>query len=191
MYGQEVHVNKSLLVGAVLGAVGVTAGGAVATYSLVKSGPEYAQVLAVQPVKQQIKTPREVCKDVAVTRQRPVKDEHQILGTVAGAVGGGLLGSMIGGGNGKKIATVAGAVGGGYAGNKVQEGMQERDTYTTTQTRCNTVNDISEKVVGYDVKYDLGGKQGQVRMDREPGNQIPVDKEGRLILGQNQNQPGQ
>nr|WP_249735710.1 MULTISPECIES: glycine zipper 2TM domain-containing protein [Pseudomonas] len=191
MYGQEVHVNKSLLVGAVLGAVGVTAGGAVATYSLVKSGPEYAQVLAVQPVKQQIKTPREVCKDVAVTRQRPVKDEHQILGTVAGAVGGGLLGSMIGGGNGKKIATVAGAVGGGYAGNKVQEGMQERDTYTTTQTRCNTVNDISEKVVGYDVKYDLGGKQGQVRMDRDPGNQIPVDKEGRLILGQNQNQPGQ
>ncbi|AZC20504.1 putative exported protein [Pseudomonas sp. CMR5c] len=189
MYGQEVHVNKSLLVGAVLGAVGVTAGGAVATYSLVKSGPEYAQVLAVQPVKQQIKTPREVCKDVAVTRQRPVKDEHQILGTVAGAVGGGLLGSMIGGGNGRKIATVAGAVGGGYAGNKVQEGMQERDTYTTTQTRCNTINDISEKVVGYDVKYDLGGKQGQVRMDRDPGNQIPVDKDGRLILGQNQ--PGQ
>jgi uncharacterized protein YcfJ len=191
MYGQEVHVNKSLLVGAVLGAVGVTAGGAVATYSLVKSGPEYAQVLAVQPVKQQIKTPREVCKDVAVTRQRPVKDEHQILGTVAGAVGGGLLGSMIGNGNGKKLATVAGAVGGGYAGNKVQEGMQERDTYTTTQTRCNTVNDISDKIVGYDVKYDLGGKQGQVRMDRDPGNQIPVDKGGRLILGQNQNQPGQ
>nr|WP_178126066.1 glycine zipper 2TM domain-containing protein [Pseudomonas sp. Fl5BN2] len=191
MYGQEVHVNKSLLVGAVLGAVGVTAGGAVATYSLVKSGPEYAQVLAVQPVKQQIKTPREVCKDVAVTRQRPVKDEHQILGTVAGAVGGGLLGSMIGNGNGKKLATVAGAVGGGYAGNKVQEGMQERDTYTTTQTRCNTVNDISDKVVGYDVKYDLGGKQGQVRMERDPGNQIPVDKEGHLILSQNQNQPGQ
>ena len=56
-------MNKSLLVGAVLGAVGVTAGGAVATYSLVKA-PESAQVLAVQPVKQQIKTPREVCKDV-------------------------------------------------------------------------------------------------------------------------------
>lgn len=75
-------MNKSLLVGAVLGAVGVTAGGAVATYSLVKSGPEYAQVLAVQPVKTQIKTPREVCKDVAVTRQKPVQDQHQIVGTV-------------------------------------------------------------------------------------------------------------
>lgn len=179
-------MNKSMLVGAVLGAVGVTAGGAVATYSLVKSGPEYAQVLAVDPVKTQIKTPREVCKDVTVTRQKPVQDQHQIAGTVLGAVAGGLLGNQIGGGTGKKIATVAGAAGGGYAGNKIQEGMQERDTYTTTQTRCNTVNDISDKVVGYDVRYMLDGKEGKVRMDRDPGNQIPLNKEGQLILGQNE-----
>ncbi|MNG27768.1 hypothetical protein D3C84_1129340 [compost metagenome] len=64
--------------------------------------------------------------------------------------------------------------------------MQERDTYTTTQTRCNTVNDISDKVVGYDVRYMLDGKEGKVRMDRDPGNQIPVSKEGQLILGQNE-----
>ena len=174
-------MNKSMIVGAVLGAVGVTAGGAVATYSLV-SGPQYAEVLAVQPIKETIRTPREVCKDVAVTRQAPVKDQHQIVGSVLGAVAGGLLGNQVGGGNGKKIATVAGAVGGGYAGNKVQEGMQERDTYTTTQTRCNTVNDISSKVVGYDVRYSLNGKEGKVRMDHEPGNEIAVDKQGKLIL---------
>ncbi|MDB5984785.1 MAG: outer rane lipoprotein [Pseudomonas sp.] len=178
-------MNKSLLVGAVLGAVGVTAGGAVATYSLVKgsSGPEYAQVLGVQPINEQIKTPREVCKDVAVTRQKPVKDQHQIIGSVLGAVAGGLLGNQVGGGGGKKIMTVAGAVGGGYAGNKVQENMQNNDTYTTTQTKCNTVNDISNKVVGYDVKYQLNGKVGQVRMDRDPGGQIPVNKQGQLVLG--------
>ena len=169
-------MNKSMLVGAVLGAVGVTAGGAVATYSLVDRGPDYAEVVAVQPVKETIKTPRQVCKDVAVTRQRPVKDQHQIAGTAIGAVVGGLLGNQ--------IATVAGAVGGGYAGNKVQEGMQERDTYTTTETRCSTVHDSSEKVVGYDVKYMLDGKAGQIRMERDPGSQIPVDKNGRLILSQ-------
>ncbi|EIU3482728.1 glycine zipper 2TM domain-containing protein [Pseudomonas aeruginosa] len=155
-------MNKSMLVGAVLGAVGVTAGGAVATYSLVDRGPDYAEVVAVQPVK----------------------DQHQIAGTAIGAVVGGLLGNQIGGGTGKKIATVAGAVGGGYAGNKVQEGMQERDTYTTTETRCSTVHDSSEKVVGYDVKYMLDGKAGQIRMERDPGSQIPVDKNGRLILSQ-------
>ena len=79
---------------------------------------------------------------------------------------------------------MAGAVGGGYAGNKVQEGMQARDTYTTTQTRCNTVNDISEKVVGYNVKYTIGDQVGQVKMDREPGSTIPLDKNGKLILSE-------
>ncbi|BAN46861.1 glycine zipper 2TM domain-containing protein [Metapseudomonas resinovorans] len=178
-------MNKSMIVGAVLGAVGVTAGGAVATYNLVgNSGPEYAEVLAVQPINETIQTPREVCNDVAVTRQRPVKDQHQIAGTVLGAVAGGLLGNQIGGGNGKKIATVAGAVGGGYAGNKVQEHMQEGDTYTTTETRCKIVTDTSEKLVGYDVRYELDGKVGQVRMDHDPGRQIPVTKEGQLILSQ-------
>lgn len=178
-------MNKSMLVGTVLGAVGVTAGGAVATYSLVgNNGPEYAEVLAVQPINETVKTPREVCNDVAVTRQKPVKDQHQIAGTVIGAVAGGLLGNQVGGGSGKKIATVAGAVGGGYAGNKVQEHMQANDTYTTTETRCKTVTDTSERLVGYDVKYQLDGKVGQVRMDHDPGRQIPVTKDGQLILSQ-------
>jgi uncharacterized protein YcfJ len=62
-------VNKSLLIGAVLGAVGVTAGGALATYSLVKNnGPEYADVLAVEPVKEQIKTPAKTSQSLTAPR---------------------------------------------------------------------------------------------------------------------------
>ena len=177
-------MNKSMLVGTVLGAVGVTAGGAVATYSLVNSGPDYAQVVAVQPVNETIKTPREVCKDVVVTKQKPVQDQHKIAGTAIGAVVGGLLGNQVGGGNGKKIATVAGAAAGGYAGNQVQGNMQANDTYQTTETRCNTVTDSSEKLVGYDVKYELDGKVSQVRMDYDPGSKIALDEQGRLILSQ-------
>jgi len=176
-------VNKSMLVGAVLGAVVVTAGGAFATYTLVDRGPEFAEVLNVEPVTETIKTPREVCKEVTVTRQKPVQDQHRIAGTAVGAVVGGLLGNQVGGGTGKKIATVAGAVGGGYAGNQVQERMQANDTYTTTETRCNTVTDTHDKVVGYEVKYDLDGKVGTVRMDRDPGNRIPV-QDGQLMLTQ-------
>jgi uncharacterized protein YcfJ len=62
------------------------------------------------------------------------------VGAVGGAVVGGLLGNMVGGGNGKKIATVAGAVGGGYAGNEIEKNqksytvwivqVQERDGRT-------------------------------------------------------------
>ena len=39
------------------------------------------------------------------------------IGIATGAVVGGLIGSQIGGGNGRTLATVAGAVGGGYLGN--------------------------------------------------------------------------
>ncbi|MBA1278108.1 glycine zipper 2TM domain-containing protein [Stutzerimonas stutzeri] len=176
-------MNKSMLVGAVLGAVVVTAGGAFATYTLVDRGPEFAEVLKVEPVTETIKTPREVCKEVTVTRQKPVQDQHRIAGAAVGAVVGGLLGNQVGGGTGKKIATVAGVVGGGYAGNQVQERMQANDTYTATETRCNTVTDTHDKVVGYEVQYDLDGKVGTVRMDRDPGNRIPV-QDGQLMLTQ-------
>ncbi|MFC5743486.1 glycine zipper 2TM domain-containing protein [Dyella tabacisoli] len=44
------------------------------------------------------------------------------LGTVIGAVAGGLLGNQVGRGNGRKAATVAGAVVGGVVGNQVGKG---------------------------------------------------------------------
>ncbi len=46
------------------------------------------------------------------------------VGAVGGAVVGGLLGNMVGGGNGRKLATVAGAVGGGYAGNEIEKNQK-------------------------------------------------------------------
>ncbi len=177
-------MKKSMIVGAVLGAVGVTAGGALATYQWAGDRePKFATVLDVSPVKETQRTPRQVCRDVTITHQRPVQDQHQIAGTAIGAVVGGLLGNQVGGGSGKKLATVAGAVGGGYVGNKAQERMQASDTYTTTETRCETVQDTHEKVVGYDVSYELGGQRGRVRMDRDPGAQIPV-RDGQLVLAE-------
>lgn len=174
-------MNKSMMLGIGLGALGVTAGGAVATYSLVDAGPKHADVLAVQPLTETVRTPREVCQDVAVSHRRPVQDQHQIAGTVIGALAGGLLGNQIGDGRGRDIATVAGAAAGGYAGKKVQQNMQAGDTYTTTETRCKTVTETSEKVVGYEVEYRLGEEVGRVRMDHEPGPRIPV-RDGQLVL---------
>lgn len=174
-------MDKSMMLGIGLGALGVTAGGAVATYNLVDAGPKYAEVLGVQPVVERISTPREVCKDVVVTRRSPVKDQHQIAGTVIGALAGGLLGNQVGAGSGRKLATVAGAAAGGYAGKKIQENMQAGDTHSAVETRCSTVNETSEKVTGYDVEYRLGEQVGRVQMDHEPGPRIPV-RDGRLVL---------
>ena len=40
---------------------------------------------------------------------------------IVGAVGGGLLGSLIGGGTGRDVAIAVGAIGGGLAGHQVQK----------------------------------------------------------------------
>ena len=175
-------MNKSVLTGIVIGVVVATAGGALAGYNFfANKSPTHADVLDVKELTKTVQTPREVCEDVPVTRQQPVKDTHRIVGTVAGAVIGGALGNQVGGGDGKKLATVAGAAAGGYAGNTVQKNMQNKNTYTTTERRCRTVSDSSTKVIGYDVTYRLGDEQGKIRMDHQPGDRIPV-QDGQLIL---------
>jgi uncharacterized protein YcfJ len=173
-------MNKSLVTGLIAGAVVATAGGAIAGYKML-SEPKFAQVVDVKPVMKTVRTPRQECHDVQITQQAPTRDPHKITGTVLGAVVGGVLGNQVGGGNGKQLAKVAGAAAGGYAGNRVQGKLQERNTVTTTEQRCETVYDSHEERVGYDVRYRLGDEEGKVRMDRDPGERIPA-RDGKLVL---------
>ena len=175
-------MNKSMLAGIVIGVAAALGVAAVAGLNVLDRGPQYAQVVSSTPIKESIKTPRKECRNVTVTHRRPVQDENRIAGSVLGAVAGGVIGHQFGGGRGRDVATVVGALGGGYAGNQIQGSMQEGDTYTTTQQRCKTVYDKSEKMLGYDVTYKIGDQQGKIRMDRDPGAQIPLDSNGQLIL---------
>ena len=56
------------------------------------------------------------------------------IGAVGGAVVGGLLGNQVGSGRGRTLATVAGAVGGGYAGNRVERNMHKQ-TFTDVRVK--------------------------------------------------------
>ncbi len=173
-------MNKSMLTGTVLGVAIATAAGAIGGYRML-SGDKYAEVITVEPVKERVTTPREECENVVVTKQKPIKDEHRIAGTLIGAVGGAIAGDALGGGGKNTGAKVAGAVVGGVAGNQVQGSMQANDTYQTTERRCNTVNDVSEHTVAYDVTYELNGERGTVRMQHDPGSTIPV-RDGQLVI---------
>jgi uncharacterized protein YcfJ len=177
-------MNKSLMTGLVIGTTLAVGVGAVAGYKVMNKEGEYAQVLKVTPLTKTIRTPRQECHDENVTQQAPVKDQHQVIGTVAGAVLGGVIGHQIGGGTGRDIATVAGAAGGGYAGNRIQKNLQDRDTTTSTVQKCTTVYDSSQKQVGYQVRYRLNDKEATVKMDHDPGERIPV-RDGRLLLDGN------
>ena len=158
-------MNKSMLAGIGIGVAAALGVAAVAGLNVLDRGPQYAQVVSSTPIKETVKTPRQECRNVTVTHRRPVQDENRIAGSVLGAVAGGVIGHQFGGGHGRSVATVVGALGGGYAGNQIQGAMQDND-----------------KMLGYDVTYKIGDQQGKIRMDHDPGSQIPLDNNGQLVL---------
>ena len=140
------------------------------------AGPQYAQVVSVTPVHQQVNTPHQVCQDVVVNHTEPPRDQHNIAGTAIGAVAGGLLGHMVGHGKGNTLATVAGAAAGGYAGNRIENAHHQSQVTSTTEHECKTVAESSDRVIGYDVQYVYNGVTRTTRMDHDPGNRVQVQE---------------
>ena len=144
--------------------------------SAAMAGTKYAKVVSVDPIRNTVNNPRQVCKDEVVSHTAPPRDQHQIAGTAIGAVAGGLLGHMVGGGKGNTLATVAGAVGGGYAGNRIEASRQQGQVSSSVERHCSTANSSSTKIVGYDVRYEFNGVTRTVRMDHDPGDRVQVQE---------------
>jgi len=168
---------KGIVIGGI--AMVVVSAGAVTGYK-VMTKPKFAEVVEVNEVTETVVTPREECHDVQVTRQAQTSDPNRVTGKVIGGVAGGLLGSTIGSGTGRTVATVAGAAGGAYVGNQVQKNQQQKNVVTSTERRCKTVNDTTQKLIGYDVTYRLEGKEGVLRTSFKPGPTLPV-KDGQVV----------
>ncbi|MBL8300104.1 MAG: glycine zipper 2TM domain-containing protein [Rhodanobacteraceae bacterium] len=134
----------------------------------------YADVRRARPVIEQITTPRKNCEQISVTRRQRERDGN-VGGTLIGAVVGGALGNQAGRGNGRKAATVAGAVVGGVVGHEIDKQHQGGRITTTTETRCRDINEVSDRVVGYDVTYVHKGREYTARMDHDPGERIRVE----------------
>lgn len=214
-------MDKSMVMGVVIGVGGAIAGGAVASYAVMNNNaeqrttqtlatqqaqdqaahnglvpaaqlvsvvpePQFAKVVAVDPVTNTTRTPRQKCHTEQVVHRKEVKDTHQVTGTVLGGVLGGALGNQVGKGNGRKVATVAGAIAGGYTGNRVQKNLQDKDTYTTSEQRCTTVTKTHRTTVGYDVTYRWNGALTTVRMKQRPGDRLPIQNgEVKLVSARN------
>lgn len=183
-------MSKTVISVLAVGGIAVAAGVAIANYQVQgdsavqqAQAPTHAEVISVTDITTSERVPREVCQEVAVTRQKPVQDEHRVTGSVAGAIVGGVIGNQVGGGSGKKLATIAGAAAGGYAGNKTQERIQQNSTYTSMETRCETEYDTRQRHTGYQVQYRIGEETGSVRMQKHPGERIPLEN-GELLLSQ-------
>jgi uncharacterized protein YcfJ len=76
--------------------------------------------VAAAPADPTVYTQAEQVRQPAPVYQAPAPvARNSPIGIGLGAVAGGLIGSQVGGGNGRTLATIVGAVGGGYVGNEV------------------------------------------------------------------------
>jgi uncharacterized protein YcfJ len=100
---------KYVLIGAA--AIAVIAGTAIGSSYYTSSSME------PQPQVAQVPPPQQMAQAQPVHHRAPACNDHNVVGTVAGAVGGGLVGSAFGHGGGRTLTTIGGAAAGGALGN--------------------------------------------------------------------------
>ena len=114
-----------------------------------------ARVLGAQPVVEQVPV-----QDCGPYGHRPSG-----AGAAVGAVTGGLIGSQIGKGSGHIAGAILGALGGAVLGNTAE-------AYNNGYGGCGTR--YSQRVTGYDVTYEVNGRQYQTRTAQAPGQWLQV-----------------
>lgn len=84
--------------------------------------------------------------------ERVARSNMGVLGTIGGAVVGGLLGHQIGSGGGNTAATIAGAAGGAYAGREIERRTRGDNEVYRIVVR---MDDGSYQAVGQDAPPSL------------------------------------
>ncbi len=139
---------------------------------------DHARVIKVKPITEivEVSVPQRECWTEHVTRYRGTHTSYtpEILGGILGAA----VGNQFGSGSGRKVATAAGALLGGSIGHDYKHRRYGGGGYAYTEPveRCEVRHAYhsEERIVGYKVKYRYHGRVYHTRMDRHPGDRIPV-----------------
>jgi outer membrane lipoprotein SlyB len=120
------------------------------------------QALPTQPV--QLRAVCETCGTVEAVTPVTRKGQASGVGAVGGAVLGGVLGHQVGGGRGKDLATVVGAVGGGALGHNVEKNVRSTTAYQVRvrmeDGSTRTIEQASAPAVGSKVTVDGNSIRG-------------------------------
>ena len=127
---------------------------------------EVGQVISRTAVYQQVAVPRQTC--VQSAPQAPTQTSGG--GAIIGAIAGGVIGSQLGGRDSQGLATMAGVIGGAVLGNKVES----QNNPPQPQTTCTTQTVYENRLIGYNVVYGYAGKQYNVQLPQDPGPTIPL-----------------
>lgn len=127
---------------------------------------EVGRVISSTPIVQQVGVPRQVCSN----QQVAVSEPKSGAGALMGALAGGGLGNAVGQGGGKALATIAGVMGGAILGNNI-EGS---NTQVQNVQQCSTQTLYENRTVGYNVVYEYSGRQYSVQMPNDPGQTVQL-----------------
>lgn len=132
---------------------------------------DMAKVVNVQPLMQQ--PVQQDCYQQPMQVQ--AAPERSNTGGVIGGLAGALLGSQVGGGNGRIAAAAVGTLLGAMTGDRVDNrgNQQQQNQAGYMNAGCNT-RSSNQSLAGYLVTFDYNGRQGQKRMQYDPGQTVKV-----------------
>ena len=154
-----------------------------------------ARVISATPITERVAVPKRECLVEPSGYDQPapppaIRSDSggtSGAGAVLGAIVGGVIGHQFGSSSGgRDHGTAAGAVIGGLIGNSIekdQSGYQraanEAPAPRPIPPGCETVTEMSDRIVGYDVRYEYNGREFRTRMPYDPGPQMAVNVEVR------------
>lgn len=135
-----------------------------------------AWVRQVQPQYENVTVPRQACTTSWVNEPRRIHGERDYGGAVIGGIAGAVLGNQLGNGHGREAATALGAVVGAFTGDNLSNrnrGDRYEQVPRQVQT-CQTVNEIQQRLTGYQVTYEYRGQQYTTVLPYDPGRSLQV-----------------
>lgn len=134
-----------------------------------------ARVRSVQPQYENVTIPRQECSSQWINETHRVETQRGYGGAVIGGVAGAVLGNQLGKGHGREAATALGAVVGAFTGDRVANRGSDRYEQVPRQVQtCQTVNEVQQRLTGYQVAYEYRGQQFVALLPQDPGPQLKV-----------------
>lgn len=134
-------------------------------------------VIDVQPVTQRVGVPhtQRVCSVETVPVQTTV-NTSTAGDVITGAIIGGVIGHQIGDGRQRKDNRNIGAVLGGMIGGSSRNQQAIVGHRQVERCKNQTTYVYEDRIRGYEVTYELDGQTNTVRMNRDPGGYIRVQR---------------
>ncbi len=135
-----------------------------------------ARVRSVQQQYESVTVPRQECTSQWVNETRRVDARRNYGGAVLGGVAGAVVGNQLGNGHGREAATAVGAVVGAFTGDRVaNRGRHDRYEDAPRQVQsCQTVNEVQQRLTGYQVTYEYRGQEFTALLPENPGRHLQV-----------------